>query len=40
MIETVKTALQRQHATLWQDAIGALSLAVILFGALHLPSVI
>ncbi len=39
MINTVKTALQRQHATLWQDAIGALSLVVIFFGALHLPSV-
>ncbi|SMX36286.1 hypothetical protein [Maliponia aquimaris] len=40
MIDTVKTALHRQHATLWQDVLGALSLAVILFGALHLPSVV
>lgn len=39
MIETVKTALQRQQATLWQDVLGALSLVVILVGALHLPSV-
>ncbi|WP_417208654.1 hypothetical protein [Antarctobacter sp.] len=40
MIETVKTALHRQHATLWQDALGVISLAVIFFGALHLPSVL
>lgn len=39
MIDTVKTALNRQHATLWQDTLGALSLVVIFFGALHLPSV-
>lgn len=39
MIHTVKTALHRQQSTLWQDTLGALSLAVILFGALHLPSV-
>jgi len=38
MIKTVKTVLTRQHATLWQDALGAMSLAVILVGALHLPS--
>lgn len=37
MLEIVKTALSRQTETLWQDALGALSLAVILFGALHLP---
>jgi hypothetical protein len=37
MIDTVKTALRRQQNTLWQDALGALSLAVILYGALHLP---
>ncbi|WP_255446344.1 hypothetical protein [Tropicibacter alexandrii] len=40
MIETVKTALTRQKDTLWQDALGALSIAVILFGALHLPSLV
>ena len=40
MIDTVKTALARSEATLWQDAIGALSLAVILVGALHLPTMI
>lgn len=37
MIDTVKTALNRQSGALWQDAIGAVSLMVILFGALHLP---
>ncbi len=40
MIDTVKTALTRSEATLWQDALGAVSLAVILIGALHLPSLI
>lgn len=39
MIDTVKTALHRQNATLWQDAFGAISLVVIFFGALHIPSV-
>lgn len=38
MIETVKTALIRKQNQLWQDALGALSLVVILVGALHLPS--
>ncbi len=40
MINTFTTALERQNGTLWQDAIGALSLVVILFGALHLPSLV
>lgn len=39
MIDTVMTVLNRQHDTLWQDALGAVSLAVIFIGALHLPSV-
>lgn len=39
MIDTVKSVLHRQHATLWQDAIGVISLVVIFVGALHLPSV-
>lgn len=38
MIDTFKTVLERQTGTLWQDALGALSLVVILFGALHVPS--
>lgn len=37
MIDTVKIALNRSSATLWQDAIGAIALAVILVGSLHLP---
>ncbi|WGW02645.1 hypothetical protein [Tropicibacter oceani] len=40
MIDTVKTALNRPNATLWQDAVGALSLLVILMGVLHLPSLV
>ncbi|CUH80460.1 hypothetical protein [Tropicibacter naphthalenivorans] len=39
MLDTVKIALTRQNNMLWQDALGALSLAVIFFGALHLPTV-
>ncbi|WP_425070373.1 hypothetical protein [Sagittula sp. S175] len=40
MLDIVKSTLHRQQGRLWQDALGALSLVVILFGALHLPSVI
>ncbi|EBA08843.1 hypothetical protein [Sagittula stellata] len=40
MFDIVKTALDRQDGTLWQDTLGAISLAVILLGALHLPSLI
>ncbi|MGP6088294.1 hypothetical protein [Antarctobacter jejuensis] len=40
MIDTFKSALERQNGTLWQDAIGALALVVILVGALHLPSLV
>lgn len=40
MLDIVKATLHRQQGLLWQDALGALSLAVILIGALHLPSVL
>jgi hypothetical protein len=40
VIETVKTTLTRDHEGLWQDALGALSLAVILICALHLPVIL
>ncbi|MFW2587209.1 hypothetical protein [Sagittula sp. SSi028] len=40
MLDTVKATLNRQQGQLWQDALGALSLAVILLGALHIPSVL
>ncbi|MDA7424601.1 hypothetical protein [Thalassococcus lentus] len=40
MIETVKSALARQNGTLWQDALGATALMVILVGALHLPTIV
>ena len=38
MLDTVKATLSRQQGSLWQDALGAISLAVILMGALHVPS--
>lgn len=37
MLNTVKTAMIRQQHTLWKDGLGAVSLVVILYGALHLP---
>ena len=40
MLKDVKAVLTRSSATLWQDAIGGMSLLVVLFGALHLPGVI
>ncbi|WP_349537219.1 hypothetical protein [Sagittula sp. NFXS13] len=40
MLDIVKATLHRHQGQLWQDALGAVSLAVILFGALHLPSVL
>ncbi|WP_283053496.1 hypothetical protein [Thetidibacter halocola] len=40
MIQTVTDAMSRNKATLWQDALGVISLSVILFGALHLPALI
>lgn len=40
MLDIVKATLHRQQGHLWQDALGALSLVVILFGALHIPSVL
>ena len=40
MIQTVNTVLRRNGETLWQDALGVISLSVILFGALHLPALV
>ncbi|WP_269150150.1 hypothetical protein [Ruegeria lacuscaerulensis] len=37
MLTQIKTAISRSHATLLQDAAGAVSLVVILMVALHLP---
>ena len=37
MAATIRTALSRHDRTLIADTLGALSLAVILVGALHLP---
>lgn len=40
MMNDVKAALTRSSATILSDTIGALSLLVLLVGALHLPGVI
>ncbi|WP_268246012.1 MULTISPECIES: hypothetical protein [Aliiroseovarius] len=40
MLHDVKAVMSRSSATIWQDAIGGMSLLVLLFGALHLPGVI
>ncbi len=37
MIDTIRTTMSRSNATLVTDMIGAVSLVVILVGALHLP---
>ncbi len=37
MLTQIKTVITRSQATLLQDAIGAASLCVMLWGALHLP---
>jgi hypothetical protein len=39
MYDTVKTALVRRNTGFWQDVAGGLALAVIFYGALHLPVV-
>ena len=38
MITELKAALSRSSATLLQDALGALSLVILLVGGLHLPT--
>lgn len=40
MMNDVKTALSRSSATILSDTIGAVSLIVLLIGALHLPGMI
>ena len=37
MIRRMKSALGKGNGALWQDAIGGMSLMVILLGALYLP---
>jgi hypothetical protein len=37
MYDTIKIALDRRDRGFWQDAAGGLSLAIIFYGALHLP---
>ena len=40
MAKELKSVLSRHHATLWQDALGAVSLVVMLVVGLHLPNLI
>lgn len=40
MLTNIKTIVQRNHAHLVGDAIGAVSLVVILMAGLHLPTVL
>lgn len=37
MFSQIKAVLQRNQDTIWQDAIGAVSLMVILIGGLYIP---
>ncbi|UYV39285.1 hypothetical protein N4R57_09915 [Rhodobacteraceae bacterium D3-12] len=37
MLTQIKAVLSRSQDTIWQDAIGAVALVVILFAGLHLP---
>lgn len=40
MMKQVKDVLNRSSATIWQDAIGGMSLLAALFAALHLPGIL
>lgn len=40
MIRDIRMVARRSHDTLLQDAVGAVALVVIFFGALHVPSLI
>jgi hypothetical protein len=40
MMDQIKETLSNSQDTLWVDTVGALSLIVILIGALHLPGMI
>lgn len=40
MLRDLKTTLARCQPTLWQDALGAASLMVLLLAGLHLPALI
>jgi hypothetical protein len=37
MFSQIRAVLQRSQDTIWQDAVGAVSLMVILIGGLHIP---
>ena len=40
MLKELSAVLVRSRTTLWEDAVGAAALMVILFAGLHLPSVV
>ena len=40
MLNQIKDVLHRSSETIWQDAIGAVALMVLLLAGLHLPGVV
>ena len=40
MLTQIKTIVERSQDTIWQDAIGAVALMVMLVAGLHLPGVV
>ena len=40
MLNQIKDVLHRSRETIWQDAIGAVALMVLLLAGLHLPGVV
>ena len=40
MLNQIKTIVERSQDTIWQDAIGAVALMVMLVAGLHLPGVV
>ena len=40
MLSQIKTIVERSQDTIWQDAIGAVALMVMLVAGLHLPGVV
>ena len=40
MLSQIETIVERSQDTIWQDAIGAVALMVMLVAGLHLPGVV
>ncbi|WP_281286948.1 hypothetical protein [Aquicoccus porphyridii] len=40
MVNQIKSILERSQDTIWQDAIGAVSLMILLIAGLHLPGLV